>query len=87
MYSASFVESGAAGLLNTIVIELPVDKNDCICSFVSGLQICEMVVFLVSKVPSRTSIIDLQFGALNIQDGPYQPEEFQEKYERAYVSR
>lgn len=75
MYSASLVESGAVGLLNTIVIELPVDINDCICSLVSGLHIWEIVVFLVFGLPSKTSIIDLQLGVLNT--GPYQPEDFQ----------
>lgn len=67
MYSASLVDSGAVGLLNAIVIELPVERNDCICNFVSGLHICEIVVFLVSGVPSKTSIIDLQLGVLNIR--------------------
>lgn len=67
------MESGAVGLLNTMVIELPVDKNDCICTLVSGLHICDMVVFLVSGLPSNTSIIDLQLGALS--ELYYQPED------------
>lgn len=80
MNSASLVDRGAAGRLNTIVIVFPVERKVCcrnksfrcflIC-FAPGLHIWSIVIFRVSGDPSSISMIDLQAGALNTKLNKY----------------